>query len=193
MNDRKWINSRSFISLLNLMLRDCSKKLTIFYKSRFHWKYNWFSCNFYLPLFLINFTFLSNLNFCDKFLQFLIPRQTLLYILTAALFTHSLTVIQGIHKRMVRFQKLTKEFYFSPYTGTTYTVSSGNCPSFSCATSSSLLMLTAEPQGQFPRLRRSRKRPSVCSVLRCTDLWLQCSVSFVHGLEKTHHSASCTV
>ena len=28
--------------------------------------------------------------------------------------------------------------YFSPYTGTTYTVSSGNCPSFSRATSSSL-------------------------------------------------------
>ena len=28
---------------------------------------------------------------------------------------------------------------------TTYTVSSGNCPSFSCATSSSLLMLTAGP------------------------------------------------
>ena len=56
--------------------------------------------------------------------------------------------------------------YFSPYTGTTYTVSSGNCPSFSCATSSSLLMLTAGPRGQFPRWRRSRKRLSVCSVLR---------------------------
>ena len=39
---------------------------------------------------------------------------------------------------------------------------------------------------QYPRWRRSRKRLSVCSVLRCPDLWLQCSVSFVHGLEKTH-------
>ena len=77
---------------------------------------------------------------------------------------------------MVRIQKLTRNF--SPYTGTTYTVSSGNCPSFSCATSSSLLMLTAEPRGQFPRWRRSRKRLSVCSVLRCPDLWLQCSVEF---------------
>ena len=38
-------------------------------------------------------------------------------------------------------------------------------------------------RGQFPRWRRSRKRLSVCSVLRCPDLWLQCSVSFVqHGL-----------
>jgi hypothetical protein len=41
------------------------------------------------------------------------------------------TYIQRIHKRMER--------YFSPYTDTTYTVSSWNCPSFSCATG----MLTA--------------------------------------------------
>ena len=41
-------------------------------------------------------------------------------------------------------------------------------------------------RGQFSRWRCSRKRLSVCSVLRCPDLWLQCSVSFVHGLEKTH-------
>jgi hypothetical protein len=33
----------------------------------------------------------------------------------------------------------------------------------------------------------SRRRLSVCSVLRCLDLWLQCSVSFVHGLKKIHH------
>ena len=42
--------------------------------------------------------------------------------------------------------------------------------------------------GQFPRWRHSRKRLSVCSVLRCPILRLQCSVSFVHGLEKTHHT-----
>ena len=46
-------------------------------------------------------------------------------------------------------------------------------------------MLTAGPRGQFPRWRRSRKRLSVCSVLRCPDLWLQCSV---HGLEKMHQA-----
>ena len=34
----------------------------------------------------------------------------------------------------------------------------------------SLLMLTARPRGQFPRWRRSRKRLSVRSVLRCPDL-----------------------
>ena len=32
------------------------------------------------------------------------------------------------------------------------------------------LVLTAGPRGQFPRWRRSRKRLSVCSVLRCPDL-----------------------
>ena len=67
-----------------------------------------------------------------------------------------------------------QEICFSPYTGTTYTVSSGNCSSFSCATSSSLLMLTAGPRGQFPRWRRSRGRLSVCFP----DLWLQRSVNF---------------
>ena len=40
---------------------------------------------------------------------------------------------------IVRFQNLTRTF--TPYAGTTYTVSSGNCPSFLCAISSSLLML----------------------------------------------------
>jgi hypothetical protein len=34
-------------------------------------------------------------------------------------------------------------------------------------------MLTAGPRDQFPRWRRSRKRLSVCSVLRCPDLWLE--------------------
>ena len=49
-------------------------------------------------------------------------------------------------------------------------------------------MLTAGRRGQFPRWRRNKKSLSVCSVLRCRDLWLQCSVSFVQGLEKTHHA-----
>ena len=39
---------------------------------------------------------------------------------------------------MVQFQKLTRNLFLTLQTGKTYTVSSGNCPSFSCATSSSL-------------------------------------------------------
>ena len=53
--------------------------------------------------------------------------------------------MQGIHKRMVAVWKVNKKFISRLNTGTTYTVSSGNCPSFLCATSSSLLMLTAGP------------------------------------------------
>jgi hypothetical protein len=46
-------------------------------------------------------------------------------------------------------------------------------------------MLTAVPRDQFPRWRHSRRGLSACSVLRCPDLWLYFSVSFVHGLRKT--------
>ena len=95
--------------------------------------------------------------------------------------------IQGIHKRMVRFQKLTRNLFLTLH-GTTYTVSSGNCPSFSCATSSSLLMLTAGPRGQFPRWRRSRKR--FFCVLRFevsrSVITVQCSARF-------RKDAPCTV
>jgi hypothetical protein len=93
--------------------------------------------------------------------------------------------MESIHKRMVQFQKL-KKTCFSPHTGTN--VSSGNCLSFSCGTSSFLLILTVGPRDQFPRWRHSRTRLSVCSVLRCPDLCLQCSVSFVHGLKAPHEN-----
>jgi hypothetical protein len=80
--------------------------------------------------------------------------------------------------------KCYETIYFSPNTGTAYTVSSRNCPSLSCATSSSFHMLTAGRKDQFPRRRRNRRRLSVCSVFK----WSQCSVSFVHGLKKTRHT-----
>jgi len=44
-------------------------------------------------------------------------------------------------------------------------------------------------RGQFPRWRCSRRRLSVCSILRCPDLSLICSTSFVRGLEKMHHAS----
>jgi hypothetical protein len=90
--------------------------------------------------------------------------------------------LQGIHKRIVRFQKLIK-MYFSPYKDITYTVINGNCPKFSCDTSSFHLMLTAGPRDQFARWSRSRRRLSMCFVLRCPDLVLKRSVSFKHGLK----------
>ena len=55
-------------------------------------------------------------------------------------------------------------------------------------------MLNAGPRGQFPRWRRSRKRLSVCSVLRCvfskpcTKLMLHCNHRSGHL--KTEHTES---
>jgi hypothetical protein len=74
--------------------------------------------------------------------------------------------IHCVHKRMVRFQSLTRNL--SPYTGKTYTVGSGNCPSFSCAASSLLLMLTAGPWGQFPRWRALPAVLNCAQNSRCT-------------------------
>jgi len=42
-------------------------------------------------------------------------------------------------------------------------------------------------RGQFPRWRRSRKRLSVCSVLRCPDLWLQCTKLTLHCNHRSGH------
>ena len=90
--------------------------------------------------------------------------------------------IQGIHKRMVRFQKLKRN-----------------------------LFLTLHGHVHSQQRQLSKVSRSVITVQRefrarfgkeaSCDLWLQCSVSFVHGLEKTHHAicdysaawVSCTV
>ena len=95
--------------------------------------------------------------------------------------------VQCVYKWMVQFQKLTRNLFLTLH-GHNVHRQQQQLTSFSCATGSSLFMLTAGPRGQLPRWRRSRKRLSVCSVLRCPDLWLQWSMSFVHGLEKTHHA-----
>ena len=62
---------------------------------------------------------------------------------------------------MVQFQKLTTNF--SPYTGTTYTVSKEATIQVSHALPA--VHFSCLLRGQFPRWSRSRKRLSVCSVL----------------------------
>ena len=92
--------------------------------------------------------------------------------------------MQGVYKWMVHVSKVNKKF-ISHLTRAKRTLSAAATVQVSHAlpaVSFSYLL-----RGQFPRWRRSRKRLSVCSVLRCPYLWLQCSTSFVHGLEKTHH------
>jgi hypothetical protein len=89
--------------------------------------------------------------------------------------------MQDIDRRMAQIKKLMNSLFLTLHGYNIYTVSSGNCPRLSCATSSSLLMLIAGPRDQFPIWRRSRRRLSVCSILTCTYK----NVSFVHGLKKT--------
>jgi hypothetical protein len=85
---------------------------------------------------------------------------------------------------MVRFQKIWKNFVLI-LQGNNIHCQQRKLSRFSRAISSSLVMLTAGPRHQFSRWRRSKRRLSVCSVSRSPDQWLQCSVSFVHGLKNT--------
>ena len=77
--------------------------------------------------------------------------------------------IQDIHKRMVQFQTLTRNLFFALH-GHNVHRQQRQLSKFLMRYSSSLLMLTAGPRDQFPRWRRSRRRLSVCSVLRRPDL-----------------------
>jgi hypothetical protein len=62
----------------------------------------------------------------------------------------------NIHKRTAWFQKLIKNVFLTLHWHNIY-CQQRDCPRFSCATSSWLLMLTAGPRDQFPKWRRSRK------------------------------------
>jgi hypothetical protein len=84
----------------------------------------------------------------------------------------SLWILQDIHKGMIRFQKLIKNLFLTLHE---HNIHCQQRRLFK------FLMPTAGPRDQFPRWRRSRRRLSLCSCLRCADLWLQCSASFMHG------------
>ena len=103
--------------------------------------------------------------------------------------------IQSVYKWMVQFQKLTKKF-ISRLTRAQPTPSAAATVQVSHALPAvRSLVLTAGLRGQFPRWRSSRKRLSVCSVLRCPDLWLQFTKLTLHcnhrsGHLKTEHTES---
>jgi hypothetical protein len=73
--------------------------------------------------------------------------------------------IHGVYKRMVRFQKLIKILFLN-LRGHNIHCQQRELSTFLMRYTNSLPMLTAGPRGQFPRWRRSRRRLSVCSVLR---------------------------
>ena len=94
--------------------------------------------------------------------------------------------------------KVNKKFISQAYTGTTYTVSSGNCPSFSCATSSSLARTYCGAAGPVSKMA-SQQEKAFC-VLRfevsravfskpcCTKITLHCNHRSGHL--KTEHTES---
>jgi len=57
--------------------------------------------------------------------------------------------------------------------GTTYTISSGNCPSFACATSSSLLMLTEGPVSKIA-LQQEKAFCVLCFEVSRSVITVQC-------------------
>jgi hypothetical protein len=94
--------------------------------------------------------------------------------------------VQGIHERMVRSQKLTRNLFltlhghnvhrqqrqlskflmrYQQFTSHAY-----------CGAAGPLFKIASQQEKAF--------------VLRCPDLWLQYSVSFMHGLEKTRMAVS---
>ena len=83
---------------------------------------------------------------------------------------------------MVHFQKLTR-YLFLTLQGKTYTVSSGNCPRFSCATSISLARAYCGAAGPVSKMAPQQEK-AFC-VLRFE---VSRSVITMHGLEKTHHA-----
>jgi hypothetical protein len=84
---------------------------------------------------------------------------------------------------MVRFQKLVNSLFLILH-GHNIHCQQRKLSTILMHYSSLPFMLTAGSWDQFPRWLRCRRRLSEFSVLRCPDLWLQCSVTFVHGLKK---------
>jgi hypothetical protein len=84
---------------------------------------------------------------------------------------------------MVRFQKLK---YFSPYTGTTIHCQQWELSKFLMWNQQFASHAYCRVVGAVSKMA-SEQEKAVCSVSRCPDLWLQCSVSFMHRLKKMHH------
>ena len=87
---------------------------------------------------------------------------------------------------MVQFQKLIN--LFLTYTGKTYTVSSSNCPSFSCATSSSLARAYCGAAGPVSKLAPQQEK-AFC-LLRFEVSRSVITVQRVFRASRTMHGAS---
>ena len=97
---------------------------------------------------------------------------------------HELIIYTEYTQRMMRFQKLTRNLFLNLH-GHNVHRQQQQLSKFLMRYQQLASHTYCGAAGPVSRWRRSRNRLSACSALRCPDLWLQCSVSFVHGLEKT--------
>ena len=91
------------------------------------------------------------------------------YMIHIYIRTYIHTYVQCVQKRMVQFQKLIRNLFLTLH-GQNVHRQQRQLSQFRMRYQQFFFMLTAGPRGQFLRWRRSRKRFSVCSVLRCPDL-----------------------
>ena len=97
-------------------------------------------------------------------------------------------IIQGIHKGMVRFQKLTRNLFLTLH-GHNIHRQQRQLTKFLMRYQQFASHAYCGAVGPVSKMASQQEKASVCSVLRCPVLWAQCSVSFVHGLEKTYHAS----
>ena len=92
-------------------------------------------------------------------------------------------LIQSVYKWMAQFQKLTRNLFL--------TLRAQRTPSAAATVQVShalpAVRFSRLLRGQFPRWRRSKERLSLCSFLRCPDLWLQCTKPTLHSNHRSGH------
>ena len=124
--------------------------------------YFWYFCNF-----IIIFTSLLATQVVGTSIEY-----TSKFSVKSNLFYFTSFSIQGIHKKMVRFQKLIRNLFLNLH-GHNVHRQQRKLSKFLMRYQQFASHAYCGASGQFPRWRRSKKRLSVCSVLRCPDLWLQ--------------------
>jgi hypothetical protein len=98
----------------------------------------------------------------------------------------ALIYVQGIHKRIVRFQMLPNNSFLILYSHNIHCQQRELSRVLMCYRQFAA-QAYCWAAGPVFKMASQQRRLSVCSVLRCPDLWLQCSVSFVQGLKRTPH------
>jgi hypothetical protein len=91
------------------------------------------------------------------------------------------------HKRMVLFQKLINNLFFTLH-GHIMHCQQRELSKFLIHYQQFAFHAYCGARGPVSKMASGSRRLFVCSVIRCPDLWLQHSVSFVHSLKGMRHT-----